>query len=586
MAPAIGVYSCAQATALCRNLAVSRDHLDTLEAQRRKARRIEHRLARRAERRANGETISPTPTSPYCSLATNIRLAGYQALREIFPESPRHDLIEALVAVQAMPVAERAVHAARLIFKALRDQRLSIKVQIDEAGTKQRQVELTRSRSTIPCHRAPVEPSSVPETIDVLQSSESGKVQPPKYCFLARSRSIPASVKLVSAESGVRAKQRMESHAAMQVSQRHVPEDERYFTSAGKRHKERLRARHEKKSRRSRVDRNLLAASIPSFEVLHALPAALTAAAEMKVDDDADDAQEMQEKSKPPLTSWTSLQRAFRAKHGKQILEELGKGTVLSPVQPQTSNQFLQSCRSVLEGSSLPIPSYHGTSQRNITSISNRGLLVPGEGNVQVAHGSAHGVGIYVAKLGCSFLSKGFCDSDKLFICGVVDSVPEEPRSEPDIVVNVPRPRTFGMGLQHRQHHLPLQVLRQKQLAKQQHQQQHRQGVGWVRTMGRFNVHRETTFVRHVGSAMVVFNKGFVAPLFLAHCSPDRDTNSPINHMRAGKRQTLVPEMEDAFWDPPVPATCKYGRSVKRRLERRRWKTQRAVDRQEKYGRV
>jgi hypothetical protein len=83
---------------------------------------------------------------------------------------------------------------------------------------------------------------------------------------------------------------------------------------------------------------------------------------------------------------------------------------------------------------------------------------------------------------------------------------------------------------------------------------------------------------------MVVFDKAYVAPLFLAHYSPDQDTKSPINDMRAGKRQTLVPELEDTFWDPPVPATCKYGRSVKRRLERRRWKTQREVDRREKYG--
>lgn len=520
------------------------------------------------------------PASSSGSLPTEIRLAGYQALREIFPESPRHDLIEALVAVQARPVAERAVHAARLIFEALRDQNLSIKVQIDEAGTKQKQVELTRSRSTIPCHRAPITLSSVAETINELQSSEFGKVQSLKHCFLTRSRSIPAGVKLVSAGSGVRAKQRMESHAAMQVSQRHVSEDERYFTSAGKRHKERLRARHEKKSQRSPVDYNLLAACIPSFEVLHGLPTAHTAAAEMKVDDDADDVQEAQQRRKPALNSWTSLQHAFRAAHEKQILQELGIGTVLSPVQPQISNQFLQSCRSVLGGSSLPTPSYHGTSKQNITSISNRGLLVPGEGSVRVAHGSAHGIGIYTAKLGCSSLSKGFCDSDKLFICGVADSVPEEPRHEPDVVVNVPRPRTFGMGLQHRQHHLPLQVLRQMQLAKQ------RQGVGHVRTMGRFYVHRETAQVRHVGSAMVVFDKAYVAPLFLAHCSPDRNTNSPVNDMRAGKRQTLVPELEDTFWDPPVPATCKYGRSVKRRLERRRWKTQREVDRREKYGRV
>lgn len=584
MAPSFGIYSCRQATALCRNLAISRDHPDPVEAQKRRARRIECRLTRRAERRAKGEIISPVPASSSCSLATDIRLAGYQALREIFPESPRQELIEALVAVQARPVAERAVHAARLIFQTLRDQKLALKVHIDECGTKRKQVVLTRSRSTMPCHSAPVKPSNIPETASELQSSGPGEVQSSERPYLTRSRSIPASVKLVSATIVVKAKHCMQPHVASQMSTGHDSDDERHQTSARKRHRDKLRAIHEKRSRRQIVDHNLLAASIPSFEALHALLAALAAAAELKVDDDCDDARKQSrkpQKKKAALSSWTGLQHAFRVEHGKQILEELGKETVLSPVQPETSKRFLQTCRSVLGDSSLPIPSYHGTSERSISSIANKGLLVPGEGSVRVAHGSAHGVGIYTAKLGCSMLSRAFCDSDKLFICGVVDTVPEEPRREPEIVVRVPRARTFGMGLQHRQHHLPLPVLRKMQLAKQRRQQQQ---AGLARTMGRFKVHRETSQVRHVGSAMVVFDKAFVAPLFLAHCSGDSE--SSINNARAGKRQTLVPELGDSFWDPPVPSTCKYGRSVKRRVERRRWKMLREAERHEKYDRV
>merc|ERR1712217_204970 len=115
--------------------------------------------------------------------------------------------------------------------------------------------------------------------------------------------------------------------------------------------------------------------------------------------------------------------------------------------------------------------------------------------------------------------------------------------------------------------------------------QQQKQGAGqW--TMGRFKVHQEKKHVLHVGSAMVVFDKTYVAPLFLAVTTRNTPGSQSFSGNRAGTRQTFVPELEDAFWDPPVPSTCKHGQNVKRRLERRRWKTLRAAERQEKFDRA
>ncbi len=50
------------------------------------------------------------------------------------------------------------------------------------------------------------------------------------------------------------------------------------------------------------------------------------------------------------------------------------------------------------QNSVVTVMAYHGTATKNIESISRVGLLVPGKGNsLQVAHGTALGLGIYLA---------------------------------------------------------------------------------------------------------------------------------------------------------------------------------------------
>lgn len=66
-------------------------------------------------------------------------------------------------------------------------------------------------------------------------------------------------------------------------------------------------------------------------------------------------------------------------------------------------------------------PAYHGTAHANLKNINKEGLLVGGEG-VRIAHGAAHGTGIYVAKMNLPSLSKGFADREELLICAVVRS--------------------------------------------------------------------------------------------------------------------------------------------------------------------
>merc|ERR1711988_463955 len=99
--------------------------------------------------------------------------------------------------------------------------------------------------------------------------------------------------------------------------------------------------------------------------------------------------------------------------------------------------------------------------------------------------------------------------------------------------------------------------------------------------MGRFRLHQDGSKVRHVGNAMVAFDRTFVAPLFVAHRVQGYN-NASVNVHRGGRRQTVVPELEDMFWDPPEPSSCQHGKKVKRRLERFRWKMQRRADRDEK----
>merc|ERR1712061_284419 len=88
---------------------------------------------------------------------------------------------------------------------------------------------------------------------------------------------------------------------------------------------------------------------------------------------------------------------------------------------------------------------------------------------VGVAHGSAHGVGIYIAKMHNPQLSLSFCDAQcgmekKIMVCGILDD------ASAHSIQNC--------------------------------------------TIGRLTVSHESQNVRHVGDAMVIFDHRRVSPLF------------------------------------------------------------------------
>lgn len=351
--------------------------------------------------------------------------------------------------------------------------------------------------------------------------------------------------------------------------------------------------RYLRKHRRFRVDGYLLRALPPTPYVLQALEIAKAAAAE-----GAKEAEEAEEESSrtelDPLRSWDCLQNRFLKEHGDQIRQELGGSDVrLDPVHPMCSVQddFLGSCRAV---GGMPLPAYHGTRARNIPSIVSKGLIIPGRCGVRVEHGSAHGLGIYTATMGSSYLSRGFCDSDKMFICGVCDGPADY--ADPARPGHVLTKWTHGMGLQHRQHRPPIGRTPARKNAPQM--------------MGRLPLHKESTFVRHVGSAMVVFDEARVAPLFLASGIGIRPVagmrpfpNGSIvsmwwpsagnpNHVGrpkwVGRRQTWVVQVGqeqegEIVWLPPQREDAKAYMNKKRRFERKRWKQIRCLERREKF---
>lgn len=111
-------------------------------------------------------------------------------------------------------------------------------------------------------------------------------------------------------------------------------------------------------------------------------------------------------------------------------------------------------------------PAFHGTRESNIPSILEQGLLIPGRGNkLRVVNGSAHGLGIYTAKVHNPRLSAGFAGfcPQGMLVVGVLD----------DAVMHSARKR-----------------------------------------LGNYSVGAESKEIIHVGDAMVVFEPSRVLPFF------------------------------------------------------------------------
>lgn len=136
-----------------------------------------------------------------------------------------------------------------------------------------------------------------------------------------------------------------------------------------------------------------------------------------------------------------------------------------APMSKNLQSRFL-SCKEKQPEQLCPV--LHGTEDRNLPSIYQKGLLVPtGQNNVRVLNGSSHGKGIYTAKTQNTALSFGFSKglSRPLLICGALDDA-------------VPLPAPLRCG-----NHF---------------------------------ITAESASVRHVGDAIVVFDESKLLPLFVA----------------------------------------------------------------------
>lgn len=203
------------------------------------------------------------------------------------------------------------------------------------------------------------------------------------------------------------------------------------------------------------------------------------------------------------LLEWEALQKRIRELHEWRVRRDLGPDAELSPVQPEepVRKRFLEACALLEHSTSI---GYHGTAAKNIPSISKKGLMVPGHGGVRVVNGSAHGVGIYTARLGKPSLSKGFCDSDQMFLCAICDV--SAPVAESKTIQNWSPSSTI------------VQTFAPAHAAP--------------RRIGSFALYQDSKEVKHVGDAMVIFKEHLVVPLFT------------VSKRRA-------PRVDAPCWEPP-----------------------------------
>jgi hypothetical protein len=120
----------------------------------------------------------------------------------------------------------------------------------------------------------------------------------------------------------------------------------------------------------------------------------------------------------------------FMELHGSLICEHLRRlfnnffCIKFAPLSCDVASTFMKACQGGLVG--ILRPAYHGTNETNLPSIYRQGLLIPGQNNeIRVANGSAHGLGIYTADVIDPHLSWSFArgSSQRLLICGVIDDV-------------------------------------------------------------------------------------------------------------------------------------------------------------------
>jgi hypothetical protein len=138
----------------------------------------------------------------------------------------------------------------------------------------------------------------------------------------------------------------------------------------------------------------------------------------------------------PELSDFDEFQKSFLEEHGMQVCKHL-HGHLHYPIElkptplhSDVQKAFWDTCHGQLNGK--VVPAFHGTAEKNLDSIYRSGLLIPGRGNnLQVAHGSAHGLGIYTAAVSSPGLAYGFCRHESpMLVCGVLDDTVAQRQSE------------------------------------------------------------------------------------------------------------------------------------------------------------
>lgn len=126
----------------------------------------------------------------------------------------------------------------------------------------------------------------------------------------------------------------------------------------------------------------------------------------------------------PARRRFEQVRHGFLAKHGESIRSNLstalGGPVSLTPAPIATS--VIERFMEVYDPMIGLLPTFHGTNAANHMSIFERGLLIPGQdNNIKVAHGSAHGLGVYTARVTSPYLSRGYCTEPRMLVCGVAD---------------------------------------------------------------------------------------------------------------------------------------------------------------------
>lgn len=335
---------------------------------------------------------------------------------------------------------------------------------------------------------------------------------------------------------------------------------------------------------RWRVDEHLLRQRIPKEAELRAVENA-QAAAEAAVIAEWGEAASRG----GPFRSFRSLQAAFLCEYGSAIRRELGQDVTLEPadISESVQNKFMGRVTTNGRGM-LPTFGYHGTKNSNIPSILSRGLLVPGQkSGISVAHGSSHGVGIYTGLPGAAGLSRVFCDSSNMLICGAVD-----PDAKP--ITNVEKSTVAPQV--HKNHRWQYSVRRAR-----------RGQQAWPCE------DRENAVLRVAGAARIFFDDSFVTPLFIAQqrtatsAVPNPGPWAPVptraglptreevlfskaidpntnaaGHVWVGRQRTFIEKSGERVWSPPEPSRGWNEIHVKRRAVAKERDRKRAGERKAK----